>query len=133
MRVAGYGMVAVVFVVMSFARAEIPEKLLKLAEKDSGKTVKVGLGDAIEVVLKCNPTTGYAWTIASIDKAILKPVDKEEYKPDSRAIGAGGKMTMRFRAVGKGETTLKLIYHRPWEKNKPAARTFEVKVVVPPL
>ncbi|MBM4429116.1 MAG: protease inhibitor I42 family protein, partial [Chloroflexi bacterium] len=41
-----------------------------------------------------------------------------------------GKMTLRFTGVAAGQTALKLIYHRSFEKDVPPVKTFEVTVVV---
>ena len=45
-------------------------------------------------------------------------------------VGSGGKITLRFVAVGTGQIGLKLIYHRPFEKDAPSAQKFEVTVTV---
>jgi predicted secreted protein len=37
---------------------------------------------------------------------------------------------LHFEAVAVGQTTLDLVYHRPWEKDVPPARTFGVTIVV---
>ncbi len=46
------------------------------------------------------------------------------------AVGAGGTVTFRFTAVAKGQATLKLTYHRPFEKNVPALKSCEVTINV---
>jgi predicted secreted protein len=45
-------------------------------------------------------------------------------------VGAGGKVTLRFKAEKAGQTDLELVYHQPWEKSVKPARTFAVQVVV---
>jgi inhibitor of cysteine peptidase len=89
-------------------------------------------GDNLEIVLKANPTTGYRWEVVSIDTSILKNTGAE-YKADKvppGIVGAGGKTIMRFKSIKKGETLLKLIYHRPFEKDVPPIKEFELNVVV---
>jgi len=39
-------------------------------------------------------------------------------------------ITLRFETVEIGKTRLKLIYHRPFEKDVPPAETFEVTITV---
>ena len=102
----------------------------RLSEQDSGKTVELHAGDKLEVSLKGNPTTGYQWEMAAVDAAILKLVGEPEFNPDSGALGAGGKVTLRLIAVAVGQTTLQLIYHRSFEKNVPPIKTFKATVVV---
>ena len=103
---------------------------VKLSEEDLGRTVEIGVGDILEVVLRGNPTTGYIWDVASPDKGILKQVGETEFEPARKARGSDGKIMMRFEAAEAGKTSLKVIYHRPFEKNKPPIKTFEVRVTV---
>jgi len=105
-------------------------KQLNLSEKDAGRTVQLPVGGTLEVVLEGNPTTGYLWEAAAGDTAIIRQVGEAQFKPDTSAIGSPGKMTLRFTGVAAGQTALKLIYHRPFEKNVPPVKTFEVTVVV---
>ena len=39
------------------------------------------------------------------------------------------KHTFIFNVIGKGKTELKIIYHRPWEKNKPPSTTFDINII----
>ena len=103
---------------------------VKLSEKDLGTTVKMNVGDVFEVVLKGNPTTGYIWGVASPDKGILKQIGETKFEPDRNARGSGGNIILRFEAAKVGKISLRLIYHRPFEKNRPPIKTFEVKVTV---
>ena len=103
---------------------------VQLSEEDLGRTVEIGLGDILEVVLKGNPSTGYIWDVVSPENGILKQVGETEFEPDRKARGSGGKIIMRFEAAKQGKTWLKLIYHRPFEKNGPPIKTFEVRLTV---
>lgn len=102
----------------------------QLTEKDAGRTVEMKAGDTLQVTLEGNPTTGYDWERASGDEAVLEQLGASTYKADSDLIGSGGQVTLRFEAVAAGQTTLQLVYHRPWETDEPPAETFEVTVVV---
>ncbi len=99
---------------------------LQLEEEDFGQTVDIHVGEFFELVLGGNPTTGYNWTVVSVDDGILRQVGETKFQPKTNARGSGGLMTMRFEAVGSGKTCLKLIYHRSFEKTKPPIKTFEV-------
>jgi len=107
-----------------------PDKPVKITGQDAGTTVGLRVGELLEVTLAGNPTTGYMWDVASVDPNILKPVEQLEFQADSKAIGSPGKLTLRFEAARPGKTPLKLIYHRPWEKNVEPIDTFEVIVVI---
>lgn len=102
----------------------------EITEADNGKTVEVAKGNDLKVVLESNPTTGYSWQVKEVNASILKQVGDPEFKPDSSAIGAGGKETLTFNAASAGQTTLKLEYRRPWETEEPAVNTFTLTVVV---
>lgn len=119
---------SIIFLAISFS-ASAPVSV-KLSEKDLGQTVKMSVGDVLEIALKGNPTTGYIWGVASPDKRILKQVGETKFEPDRKARGSGGNIILRFEAAMAGEISLKLMYHRPFEKNKPPIKTFEVKVIV---
>jgi len=101
-----------------------------ITKADNGKTVEVAKGSEVQVVLESNPTTGYSWQVKEVDASILKQVGEPAFKADSSAVGAGGKETFTFNAAGAGQTTLKMEYRRPWEKDVPAVETFSVTVVV---
>ncbi len=86
--------------------------------------------DRLEVVLEGNPTTGYQWEIDALDVSVIKPIGEPEFKPDSHAIGSGGKFTFVFEVITSSQTTLTLIYHRPFEKGVQPLKTFRATVVV---
>ncbi len=102
----------------------------RLTESDAGGSIALRVGDKLEVVLSGNPTTGYQWEIGAGDAAILRPSGEPLFVADSSAVGSGGKFTFSFEAVGAGQTGLKLIYHRPFEKGVPPLQTFQVTVTV---
>jgi len=97
---------------------------------DDGSQVEINAGQTLVVSLEGNPTTGYTWEAAELDDQVLRQVGETEFKPDSDAIGAGGVQTLRFEAMNSGQTTLKLVYHRPWEEDVEPAEIFSVQVVV---
>jgi len=108
-------------------------KLRELNEADDGKTVEAAVGTRIFVRLRGNPTTGYQWQFAKKPDPALTPLGDAQYAPDRQApvaIGAGGTFTFSFRAVRPGAATVRLVYVRPWEKDKPPEQTFTLAVQV---
>lgn len=101
-----------------------------LSEADNGRQVGLAKGQTISISLSANPSTGYTWEVSELDTSVLRQVGQPEFLPSSALIGAGGTMMMRFQAVGAGQTTLKLVYHRPWENKTEPAQTFSIRVVV---
>ena len=102
---------------------------ITLRAGDDGGQVELVEGQSFVVSLDGNPTTGYTWEAVEYDQQILRQVGEPRFTPESSAMGAPGKQQLRFRAVAPGRTTLRLVYHRPWEEAEPE-RTFSVEVVV---
>ncbi|MCL4527831.1 MAG: protease inhibitor I42 family protein [Chloroflexi bacterium] len=105
-----------------------------LTEANDGHPATIHVGGKVVVTLQANPTTGYTWDVGEVDTNILKQVGQTEYNSSSSTPmpGQGGTQTLRFQAVAPGTTTLKLIYHRPFEKNTPPIQTYTVQVTVVP-
>jgi inhibitor of cysteine peptidase len=103
---------------------------VQVTEQDAGKTFHLDIGQTLVVTLEGNPTTGYMWEMQPTDKAILVGVGDPEVKPESNLMGAGGKISLTFKAESEGQQILKLVYHRPWEKDVSPEKTFEVSVTV---
>ncbi len=103
-----------------------------ITEADDGKTVEVATGQSFSIQLGSNPTTGYKWSIKSVDKTIGAP--KESFKQGGGATGSGG--TQRFTWSTKspldldGKHTIELEYQRPWAETVPPAKTFSVTVEI---
>ena len=106
---------------------------IDLAESDDGKSVKVDVGRRVRIRLAGNPTTGYSWFLMPIEGSAVKAEGKLEYKPNAHQpgmVGVGGTFELLLRAVGAGESKVRLEYKRPWEKDTPPVRKFAVTLVV---
>jgi inhibitor of cysteine peptidase len=108
------------------------ERPLRITENDAGSTVKLQQRQILEVALQGNPTTGYTWEVVPGAESVLKQQSEPQFDAESKALGSGGRVTLRFEAVGQGEAALGLIYHRTFEPGVAPLDTFEVKVVVRP-
>jgi inhibitor of cysteine peptidase len=101
-----------------------------LTEENDGQSVRISTGQQLVISLDGNPTTGYTWDVDTTNEDVLKQIGEPEFKASSGALGAGGVMTLAFEALSQGNTTLKLVYHRPWEQGVAPEKTFEVNVEV---
>ncbi len=102
-----------------------------LTEKDAGKTVNLKPGDTLIIELEGNASTGYSWEAASQDLQTLKQTGDAVVKDaDPNLMGAPHMVVLTYTAQAAGQETLKLVYHRSWEKNTDPAKTFEISVVV---
>lgn len=71
------------------------------------------------VQLPGNPTTGYQWSIKSMDNNVLRLINSTYIGPQTRLLGAGGTMQFTF-SPQKGKsypktTQIQFLYARPWE------------------
>jgi inhibitor of cysteine peptidase len=103
---------------------------VKLGVSDNGSQIKLNKGQMLVITLEANPTTGYTWEVAESNTSIMRQVGAIEFQSESSAPGAGGVQTLHFEAVNAGQTPLKLVYHRPWEKDVEPLKTFSLQVVV---
>lgn len=108
-----------------------PPKEVKVRADDNSRQIELRKGQTMVITLEANPTTGYTWEVEKpLDEGGLRQVGEPEFKPESDLIGAPGVQTLRFEAVNAGQTTLNLVYHRPWEEDVEPLETFSVQVVV---
>ena len=107
---------------------------VKLSAKDDGCQIELKEDQVLVISLESNPSTGYMWEVEEADETILRQPGKMEFEPELHLLGASGllgapaKQILRFEAVAAGQTTLRLVYRRPWEKDVESARTFSLQV-----
>jgi predicted secreted protein len=121
---------AALFVLVGCSTARASNKTVTLTEADAGKTIELQNGNLLVVTLDGNITTGFNWEMVPQTPAVLKQLGEPEATPDSSALGAGGKISLKFQAVQTGQASLTLIYHRSFEKGVSPEKTFEVTIVV---
>ena len=108
---------------------------MRAAEADAGKTLRLGVGEALELDLAENPTTGHRWRIASGGAPVLR-LDADVFVPPAPAgdekrppPGRPGRHDWTFTAVAPGRARIALEYRRPFG-GAPPARRFELDVEV---
>jgi inhibitor of cysteine peptidase len=107
---------------------------LKLdADSTGGKAVLAQTG-ILAVTLVANPSTGYGWSVISVDDSILaQQGDPVFTQTDQKnAVGSWGTETLRFKGKALGKTTLVLGYRRAWQKDEVPIRMFQVEIEVVP-
>ena len=100
-----------------------------ITDSDNGKTIHLKLDEQFNLTLNANPTTGYSWETLPYNESVIKFI-KSDYSANSSMAGSNGIRTIKFQAIGKGSTELKLTYIRVWEKNQPPVKVYDIKVVV---
>jgi inhibitor of cysteine peptidase len=102
-----------------------------LTEADAGKSIEVGEGEEIVVVLEENPTTGYRWQVDRTN-GILE-LEGDSYTPDPEMrFGSGGKRELRFRRTGPGTGRLELKLWQEWEGESSVTKRFGVEILPSP-
>jgi len=95
-------------------RAQVDEILVKVNEE-------------FKIPLDSNPSTGYKWE-ASFDDGFLKLKADRFNRPAKALIGAGGTQTFVFLPVKQGETKIRFVYKRHWEKTNAREKTFRIHI-----
>jgi inhibitor of cysteine peptidase len=103
---------------------------VQLTDADNGKTIELKKGQVSRITLAANPTTGYTWEVVEGDEKVVRQLGEIAFKPESEALGAGGVQIIRLEVVNTGQTTLKLVYHRPWETDVEPLKTFSLTIKV---
>lgn len=103
---------------------------LLFTEEDAGKTIELEVGDEFSIVLEGNITTGYTWEMVTTVGVVVEQIGEPVFENESDLVGAGGRMTLNFKATTPGRQTLQLVYHRPWEEDVAPLQTFSLNVVV---
>jgi inhibitor of cysteine peptidase len=106
-----------------------PAASASIGPDEAGSTVALEVGGELTITLPANPSTGYGWTVTSIDPAVVTQTGEPEFATESNLIGAGGTMTFRFTASGAGVIEVRLDYQRPWEDAEPLD-TYHVNINV---
>ena len=104
----------------------------QLTMQDSGRTLSLKPGDSFRIVLQSNPTTGFSWIEAEkADPAVIRLTAKRfvSAQKQKELVGAPRETEFIYKAVGAGETEIRLNYKRSWEKVAPA-KTFMLKILV---
>jgi inhibitor of cysteine peptidase len=95
------------------------------------KKMNVSLGKEFTISLEANPSTGYTWE-ANYDADLLKLTDTRfepsspKGPPSAQPLGSSGKAVFRFIPIKVGQTTVKMVYQRPWEKSPVQEEVFTV-------
>jgi predicted secreted protein len=107
--------------------------VIDLDAANNGVSLETTTGETINITLDSNITTGYKWNLVTEpDAKVLKLLSSEYVEPAASnppVVGAGGKEVWKFQATGRGTTSLKLAYFRPFDPTQ-VAKEFTVTVVV---
>jgi inhibitor of cysteine peptidase len=118
---------------LAFACAALgagPGKVIGIGEQKDGEDTKAHVGDTLVVSLSANPSTGYAWKLSAVNRAVLR-LDSTGYiaaKHPPLVVGSRGIQILTFKVLARGTTTLKLAYVKAG--TAAPAKTFKVLIHV---
>ena len=101
-----------------------------ISQDENGREFTLDRGDALEISLPATSGTGYTWRAEPVAGGFVKPVGEPEFKRDSAMPGASGHQVFHFAVEATGTGALEMRYLRPWEKDKPPAKVFKIKLIV---
>lgn len=101
-----------------------------MQRSDAGKSIAMGVGDALTVRLPEMQTAGYQWVIEGVDPHVLEPRSSNYAPPRGTGAGAAGERTFVMHAVAPGQAALKLASRRSWESADAAGERFAITVNV---
>ena len=101
-----------------------------VTDTDKGGTVRLRLGDTLEVSLKSNPTTGFMWYVEKESTPLLKLAHQSQTDITEPGEGRPVFQVFRFEPRRGGDGVLRLHYVRSWEKPAPDDEQFDIHVVI---
>ncbi len=99
-----------------------------LTAADDGRTVDVVVGDVIILWLAENPTTGYRWSLESVEQPAVEMEDDAFVLDSDPQMGSGGMRQFRFGAKAAGTTPVNLKHWREWSGEGSVTDRFAVRV-----
>lgn len=106
-------------------------KTIRLSQEANGAVVDLRVGDTLDLSLPGNPSTGFSWSPdVPLVGSVLEPLGSPGFRPSGTGLGAGGEVTLRYRAATPGQFRLSLSYGRPFAALPPNPQTFAVFLFV---
>ena len=105
--------------------------MLSLAERDSGRTVDVRVGEKLQISLPENASTGYRWEIDQCDEEFIEPLGSEAHY-SGPAVGSGGETVFSFQGKKAGTGGIALKNWRRWEGDSSVVARFVLTLRVQP-
>ena len=110
------------------SQAALADNIL-ITPSDNGKTIVLKVGQCLDVRLSTQAaSTGYEWFLAPGMSEKMSLVARTVTTPGGAPPGAPSQLDYILCAAAPGETTVKFLNYRVWEKNVPPAKTLSVIV-----
>jgi len=121
----------IIFKVSAASTTPMSNAEVTINDSKNNSQIFIKKGNIFIVKLLTNPGTGYSWQIIKNNPDQLKPLGDSILEPlESEAPGASENQVFRFSAQKSGSTMLELHYLRPWEKNIPPLKTYQINLQI---
>jgi inhibitor of cysteine peptidase len=121
----------IIFKVSAASTTPMSNAEITINDSKNNSQVFIKKGNIFIVKLLTNPGTGYSWQIIKNNPDQLKPLGDSILEPlESKAPGASENQVFRFSAQKSGSTMLELHYLRPWERNIPPLKTYQINLQI---
>ncbi len=107
-----------VMMILAFSGWAVAAAQLDVTDKETGKDLVLGKGDALVVRLPANPSTGYSWYLAISKLGLLEVPGEGICEPikSEHMVGMPQTVVWTLKAVKSGSLRITFSYIRPWEK-----------------
>ena len=115
--------------------------MLSLTSADHGRKLEINQGSEIQLTLNDNASTGYRWSLASLNPTLVELVSEQALANPSEgagsqgplpAVGRPGQVVYCFRALRPGRTEISLNYLRSWEGDRSTIDRFRLNLQIHP-
>lgn len=108
--------------------------VVTLTEANNGQPIELRQGNAVDLRLYENPTTGFRWQVVRADGLVEEPA-VDEARPsrgpvEHPQVGAGGTRTFRFRTLTPGTGRLELKLWREFEGDSSVVKRFAIDITI---
>jgi len=106
-----------------------PVPALMVGHEDAGREIVVEPRRKLTLALPASHSEGYSWFLAPSEGPLVQQ-GPPFYTEDRSVGGARGAEYWSFIGERAGPQNLHFEYRRPWERDKPAARTLDYTISV---
>ena len=115
--------------------------MLLITSADHGRKLEINQGGEIQLTLNDNASTGYRWSLASLDPTLVELVSEEALANPREGggslglpppVGSPGQVVYCFRALRPGRTEITLNYLRSWEGDRSTIDRFRLNLQIHP-
>jgi predicted secreted protein len=106
------------------------ERVVTVSESENAGKITIGADQQLEIRLPVQGGTGYSWELDAASNAPVRLLESHLQAAEPGRPGGPQMQVLRFTRTGAGSGDLRLGYRRPWEKDRPSARTFTIQLTV---